>query len=99
MNVRLTIIAATLVSLMTITITSNAANLGKFCWLDNFGATWVLNVADFGSENYSLNGYRKLTSPVCNGVAQLPTTGTAIVVSSTTLSFGAYSTVDSLLRI
>jgi hypothetical protein len=52
--------------------------IGKFCFTDNFGATWVLNAGAFGggSQSFEDHGYR-IVGFTCNGSNTQPTTGSS----------------------
>lgn len=64
--------------------------LGRFCFNDSFGRPWVLNVGQFGSENFELHGYI-LTPFTCSGTNQQPLVGTASLQGNS-ISLGVHET-------
>ncbi|HYB43157.1 MAG TPA: hypothetical protein VEL75_15365 [Candidatus Methylomirabilis sp.] len=66
------------------------ADLGQFCWQDNFGATWKIDLLiDTSGLNITVTGAR-IVGFTCNGTNEIPVIGAMRVVGGA-LVLGAQS--------
>lgn len=77
-------VVVTVLLLASATAASAGVDLGAFCWVDNFGALWKLNLQSFPLSDglVAVNGVR-VVSFTCNAVREQPITGTMRFRTST----------------